>query len=257
VGYTHYWTQLRDFKREEWADVVADIGAILTHVQTVEGVPLADGSGEEGTKPEIDVNRVWFNGNGYDDSHETFGIYRVRPPKESWQTTRGNDFCKTARKPYDVAVTACLCYLATITETHRVTSDGYGYEWLPGLQVARAALPRYANRLDIPRPILESNRWTGPHLWTESKHYDLKFCIDGHAYVIRHKDGEAYRFASHDEAKAWVAKHRHIVDPTGVFDAERKRRLAREQTRLYRQLVEAAETIYPNRRVRPPAYVRL
>ncbi len=115
MGYTHYWNQSRDFTREEWTQIREDMEALMSDVQHVQGIPLANGAGEPGTSPETSDTKIWFNGVG-DDSHETFCLNRVRPPKEEWQNQRGGDFCKTARKPYDLAVTAALCYLATVPD---------------------------------------------------------------------------------------------------------------------------------------------
>jgi hypothetical protein len=181
-------------------------------------------------------------------------VYRKRPAKDQWQSKRGNDFCKTARKPYDVAVTATLCYLATVAESHTVSSDGHGRDWLAGLEEARRALPRYGNRLDIPRDILEEDRWCGPwaHHFTTS--YRLRFCVDGKAYVMRLKDGASYCFPSHLEAAQWAEKHKTTLDPYGHFDEKRRKALASAQTRLLARLVDTAAIF--ERDQSPPAYVR-
>ena len=34
MGYTHYWTQTRDFTREEWSQIVEDFEALLKDVST-------------------------------------------------------------------------------------------------------------------------------------------------------------------------------------------------------------------------------
>ena len=116
MGYTHYWTQTRDFTRDEWVQIREDFEALLKDVQHVQGIPLANGDGRTRHVPrDLGQAKIFFNGAG-DDAHETFCLYRVRPPKESWQSRRGGDFCKTARKPYDLAVTAALCYLATVPD---------------------------------------------------------------------------------------------------------------------------------------------
>jgi hypothetical protein len=65
-------------------------------------------------------------------------------------------FCKTAYKPYDIVVTAALCYLATVAKTHAPTSDGEPDEWQPGLGLATAALPQFADVLDIPAGVKQS-----------------------------------------------------------------------------------------------------
>ena len=40
MGYTHYWTQTRDFTRTEWSQIVEDFEALLKDVQHVQGIPL-------------------------------------------------------------------------------------------------------------------------------------------------------------------------------------------------------------------------
>jgi hypothetical protein len=212
MGYTHYWTQTRDFTREEWAQIREDMNALLKDVQHVQGIPLANYAGEPGTSPEITDAKVWFNGVG-DDSHETFCLNRVRPPKEEWEPGRGWDFCRTARKPYDLAVTAALCYLATVPDpaSHTVSSDGTGRDFLDGLAEARLALPRYANILDIPRGILEDDRWHGPWIHHFSELYHFNFCVDGKAYIRRLDNGACYCFPTQAEAAQWCIAHKDVL----------------------------------------------
>ena len=259
MGYTHYQTQKRRHTNAQWATILTDVAAILKDVQHVQNIPLADGSGEPGTQPELGPDHIWFNGPG-EDAHETFVINRLVAPLEDWmgKDRRGWSFCKTARKPYDLAVTACLCYLETVIGTHSVTSDGTGHDWLAGLQCARRALPQYANILDIPRGILENDRWTSgkPYMRTYmmQEAYMFALCVDGHGYVVRNKDGAAYCFPDHDEARAWAEKNAAVIAPTGHFDEKRRTSLARQQTVLLKQLVEAAPVL--RRDQRPPAFVR-
>jgi hypothetical protein len=278
MGYTHYWTQTRDFTRTEWSQIVEDFEALLKDVQHVQGIPLADGVGQPGTGPEIDSQKIWFNGAG-DDSHETFCLNRVRPPKESWQDRRGGDFCKTARKPYDLAVTAALCYLATVTDpgSHSVSSDGHGKDFLDGLAEARHALPRYANILDIPMDILRRDRWCMP--WVncrEESGFDVKFCVDGKGYVEHIKSGQWYCFETHlalaqflDRTKLAKFPSRlkvrigtyvddvgnvepNIWNAYGSFDAARHKRIATAQAFALAPLFDN-----PGDRLhKPPAYVR-
>lgn len=254
MGYTHYWTQKRNFTRKAWAEISDDIATILKDVQHVQGVVLADWNGSAGTQPEFEADQISFNGLG-DNSHESFTVDRVRAPKQAWEKHSGDGFCKTARKPYDLAVTAVLCYLATVAETHDVTSDGHGKNWLEGLAEARRALPRYANVLDIPRGILENDRWIGPwaHLQTEA--YSFKFCVDGHAYINAVKNKLWYRFPDHVEAARFFKKHEAIISPTGFFDATRNKHLVRDQNALFAQFFAlGGENL--ERHIAPPAFVR-
>jgi hypothetical protein len=281
MGYTHYWTQSRDFKPEEWTQIRDDLGALLQDVQHVQGVALANAMGEPGSSPEFASKFIAFNGVG-DDHHETFIVHRIRPRKSSWQNVRGQDFCKTARKPYDLAVTAALCYLSTVpTElgpsAFSVSSDGHGKDFLDGLAEARRALPRYANILDIPMDILRSDRWCMPWVSTyESSGFSVHFCVDGKGYVERIKSGDWYCFETHlalaqflDKTKEAKFPRRlkvrfgHHVDDVGnvepniwnsygSFDAARHKRLATAQTFALASLFDNPG----DRLQKPPAYVR-
>jgi hypothetical protein len=259
MGYTHYFTQTRDFTREEWAQIREDMDALLKDVQHVQGIPLANGVGEPGTSPEITDKKIWFNGVG-DDSHETFCVYRKRRAPEYPGDIRGGDFCKTARKPYDLAVTAALCYLATVPDpaSHTVSSDGEGRDFLDGLAEARRALPRYANILDIPMDILRDDRWHGPWIHHFSQRYRFGFCVDGKAYIgefgSKLNGARYYCFPTQAEAARWVLDHKDILDATGYFDDRRRRKLTLAQNKLFKAMVDNAELLGRNQQ--PPAYVR-
>lgn len=158
MGYTHYWTQKKDHTKKEWAEIAKDVGLILDHIQTKHGVKLAKDYDEPDSAPLIDGDVIWFNGVG-DAGHETFVVHRTRPPLEDWQkratVSRGWSFCKTAEKPYDIAVVAVLCYLTSVSQTFTASSDGEPADWQAGLEAVREALPRYANVLNIPQGVRE------------------------------------------------------------------------------------------------------
>lgn len=108
IGYTHYWYAKRDADRE----AIKRAGLKMAQLVEAEREILAgwDGTGKPALDPE--TGAVRFNGRGPDLDHETF----VWPPRldEPPQLWRGEDdgkvftFCKTARKPYDKVVVACL-----------------------------------------------------------------------------------------------------------------------------------------------------
>ena len=58
-------------------------------------------------------NEIWLNGVG-DDGHETFLI----DFKDSWE------FCKTARKPYDLAVKVILI----LAEKHNILKEKFSFD---------------------------------------------------------------------------------------------------------------------------------
>jgi hypothetical protein len=280
LGYTHYWHQSRDATVAEWAQIQTDVAEILAHVEQRAEVKLANGMGDRGTKPEIDRDVIRFNGSG-DEAYETFAVDRKRGEDSPW-------FCKTAREPYDLAVTAVLCYLSTfhlmgeIDEVRKplvhVTSDGKGKDFLAGLDIAKIALPHLGNVLDLPMGVMEEDRWVAPWVDRYGKTYSFKFCVDGYAYVIRVKDGEAFRFHTHHLAALWASQHKEkamIVDncfgrsyeggaslfqPSGSFHEKRHKAIARQQTAVFKSLFDPlyAEAFakYGELGHKPPAYVR-
>jgi hypothetical protein len=104
-------------------------------------VPLAGGLGKG--KPKITTGKsVVFNGVEKDgNDHETF----------SFPDDGGRNFCKTAQKPYDLVVVACLAAakdrLGPLLE---VSSDGDPDEWEEGVAFASKVLERV-----IANPITE------------------------------------------------------------------------------------------------------
>ncbi len=145
MGYTHYWHYNPDkMDAIVWRSAIVDCEKILAfcHVAAVE--------------PDWhDDNWFGFNGIG-EDAYETFSVPRTLStmllaikdkranmssfgPKYASRQARF-DFCKTARMPYDLVVTACLCVLAEAGL--EVSSDGDADEWTPGAQFATKALLR-------------------------------------------------------------------------------------------------------------------
>lgn len=273
MGYTHYYTQRRNIGRAAWDEISTDLQALLKHAEHVQGIALRDWSGEGVTRPIFDGETVAFNGAG-EDSHESFVVNRILPPLEEWQgragIRRGWSFCKTARKPYDVAVTAALCYLATIAETHTATSDGTGRDWLAGLEMARQALPRYANRIDLPMGVMERDRWCSPYPDCSAKGYSFGCMVDGRAYIIGPR-GNSYRFHSHFEAAQWAESHRErriyvesswgsgwqgdgpLFRHSGSYNERRHAAIARQQKAAFDAMLARATG---DRATPPPAYVR-
>ena len=110
MGYTHYWDTNSKITDEQWEKSCNFVNkAIKTTSAEIVG-----GHAEVGTDPEVSVNRVVFNG-VEDDGHETFHIPRNNG---EWE------FCKTARKPYDDLVIACLLAAMSIGVIGGWSSDG-------------------------------------------------------------------------------------------------------------------------------------
>ncbi len=146
MGYTHYWRQTRDLSRAEWAALTHQVKEVLAEVE----VPLALGYESE-EAPLIDGETIWFNGIG-EDGHETFVLTRKRRAIEPWESDQKNpfEFCKTAGKPYDLAVCAVLTIAASLdAKAYFVSSDGEPEDWEPAVELL--------TRLDgiFPNPILQ------------------------------------------------------------------------------------------------------
>lgn len=121
MGYTHYFQQTKEISQESWDNLCKDVKVVLKD-QKQKGVKLATNSPATTIMVSKKKGYINFNGVG-DDEHETFDISRKIDP-EAW------GFCKTARKPYDLAVTATLLLLAHHSPQHySIGSDGHPDDW--------------------------------------------------------------------------------------------------------------------------------
>ena len=233
MGYTHYWTQKRDMTRADWNELTegahAVIGACLLH-----GIALVHGDESLPDPATIDAQMIAFNGLG-EGAHEHFIISRKRPALESWQdkSQRGKDFCKTAQKPYDIAVAAILAYLDSIHgDKWIVSSDGNGTDWEAGVELARKAWPNKANQITAPRAVREHDRYA--RYYDHGDAYQIALAHSGGLYIERHRDkrrallpfADASAYA--DIVKAWGHAYRKSGSFRGdEYDACTNRRLSR------------------------------
>ena len=144
MGYTHYWTfdpnkvkdteQLRKkFKRA--SQYVKGFVKFISFNKS-EVYKICGGLGKG--KPIFNETEIWFNGDASEHlDHETFSIHWSRP------TTHGKygDFCKTARKPYDVVVCFTLLIFAELfPEAFEFSSDGDmdDIEWQRAVELYQA-----------------------------------------------------------------------------------------------------------------------
>lgn len=99
MGYTRYWERTNKPYDEEFVNQVQQI---ITKCASY-GITICDGFGSG--SPEISMDKIWINGSEeLNTDHETFAI--INTTSEHFKS--GNDFCKTARKPYDYAVREIL-----------------------------------------------------------------------------------------------------------------------------------------------------
>lgn len=123
MGYTHSWTYNKSNNDEEqFAKAVKEIKKLLA-AQELKNIPLC---GADNAVPILEDDEVFLNGVG-DEGHEDFYI-NVNKHERS--------FCKTARKPYDLAVMLCLIAFANNLKDFTFRSNGdYDEEWLPAREI--------------------------------------------------------------------------------------------------------------------------
>ena len=143
MGYTHYWTIKKPVTKEVMVKLATDMQKIEQHflenevVADIAGdvVKLADGGGQGDRVDYGNDDKICFNGTEENDNyHETF-IVAVGDT--------GFEFCKTNRKPYDLAV--CLMLLAM--EHHLkggvdISSDGDKNDWGQAFDLYTKIFPR-------------------------------------------------------------------------------------------------------------------
>ena len=119
MGYTHYWTiNQKEISPESWFGFMQEFSEIEAKFHE-----KLDHTTDQ--KYRIDSESIIFNGIG-EQGHETFTMNRKNPMEESYTGENEYfDFCKTARKEYDIAV----CCALIIAKKHfgdiiRVSSDG-------------------------------------------------------------------------------------------------------------------------------------
>ncbi len=132
MGYTHCWKTSEPFTTQQWEGLKqfarTAIRMLPKHSESAGGfykkAPLAVAMGVSAKRHiRIDGSGRY---EGLDLSHESFVFENV--PTEF-------DFCKTARKPYDLVVCAVLIQ-ARILHPRGVTlsTDGVAEDWLPALE---------------------------------------------------------------------------------------------------------------------------
>lgn len=144
MGYTHYYYKdEEEHDQETWNSFLKDVKKIVKNLpehSTSSGGyhskdPLIIAGWDGEGKPSFTKNMIKFNGGGGFD-HETFSIYRVVDEQERERARNLGrkdffEFCKTARKPYDLLVQAVLILYKHHFGSHvRVSSDGCFGDWV-------------------------------------------------------------------------------------------------------------------------------
>jgi len=136
MGYTHYWYRKESLDEKQFEDMVSDFQKIQEHLDVDIAGPMGN------NHPIMLPGEIHFNGRE-DDSHETFSIERVFP-KRSYSIERDGKqfaFCKTAYKPYDIAV-VCILIIAKhmFDKDIKVSSDGNDMDWREGKELCQQVL---------------------------------------------------------------------------------------------------------------------
>ena len=138
MGYTHYWT-FNKGKRGTTAEIEAAYQQAMLDCAKVVKYYYEKEGGISGytahTKPGT-YGGLNFNGKG-EAGCEPFTM------REHYNQNDRAGFCKTARKPYDILVTACLTVLAyRLGDAISVYSDGDSSDWYDGVNLAQTVLRR-------------------------------------------------------------------------------------------------------------------
>ncbi len=129
MGYTHYWTSHTNLKQHpKFKQVIKDMAKIIEHCPHLLAGPLGEGN------PIIEVDYIGFNGKDEkDEAYETF----------AFDESPDFHFCKTAHRPYDIVVTACLSIAKDLLkQTIKISSNGKEKEWEDGVHLASKVLGR-------------------------------------------------------------------------------------------------------------------
>jgi len=139
AGYDQYFTWHSRPSPQALHEAIAEMRLVIEASRSKLAGPDGDG------QPEIGSDSVVFNGIG-DDSHEPFffpGI--IEDPSPGLEP--GFNAIKTAGKPYDAVVTACLLVARDHFPANvlAIGSDGeWPEDWLAGAQLYRSVLHRPA-----------------------------------------------------------------------------------------------------------------
>lgn len=142
MGFTHYWYRKQELDADLFADYAQDVNRLLSNTS----IPLTYMEAVQDEWREVNgflatPDEINFNGRGK-DSHETFYFPRIL--SNTGFTHRNIEiqglafgFTKTARKPYDVLVVACLILgiLHFGKDSIKVSSDGHIQDWQKGLDL--------------------------------------------------------------------------------------------------------------------------
>ena len=123
MGYTHYFKTVKEPTTKQWRNIQKACKELL--YPAFDNGILWQGH-DTSYRPLIIDSLIAFNGVG-DNAHEDFVLNRCL----------SNEFCKTARKPYDKYVVAVLLIAKFYApECFEVSTDGGVDDWQAGKKLA-------------------------------------------------------------------------------------------------------------------------
>jgi hypothetical protein len=139
MGYTHYFRRLTGENALAFSLFSRDCWRLFSQCEA-QGIALAGPLGDG--DPQITMSHVAFNGAAPED-YETFSWSRlVRPWDKDNTAGRVFDCCKTAQRPYDVAVVAALLLAHSYYgDAVSLGSDGDAPDLAPALALLAEAFP--------------------------------------------------------------------------------------------------------------------
>jgi hypothetical protein len=156
MGYTHYWTfriprgekhPALEKKYQLALKECAKVAHVYNEECNMRGEDWARLSGYTAHTPIGTYGGVLINGKE-SNAHESFELREHF--KQNFEGFGGGfSFCKTARKPYDIVVTACLAILKyRLGNAIEVSTNGESMDWIDGILLARRAIKR-----KVPNPV--------------------------------------------------------------------------------------------------------
>ena len=111
MGYTNYWHQHNDFTDMEWSQIKQEYEYIKEACENI----IVDETKK--------TDEIVFNGKG-SLSHETFVLKKDAKTKKDYkEQDLSFNYCKTAMKPYDLAVGHLLCFVQRICPDFAISRD--------------------------------------------------------------------------------------------------------------------------------------
>jgi hypothetical protein len=176
MGYTHYVSRAKDIDHDEktWDIFIKNCKELYKNMPEYSmssggyhvDDPLHLGGCFSYQKPQFTKRHVYFNGSSVpptervkkvdedgqtewtdpdnkDMRHETFVLTRKAGKPNTWSQDDPTlfSFCKTARKPYDLMVQACLILYKYYFPEVEIGSDGENEDWAQAFAFVAEVLP--------------------------------------------------------------------------------------------------------------------